>query len=68
MRDFTLQQADHICYQIGEWYLKWKNCIVDGLPQGQHRLGIAKEDLKMMICGDKDIYELVDERFSDENN
>ena len=47
---FTQEQQDYICYQIGEWYLDWKNkMVVDG---GQHRLGFAKELLKTMIVGD----------------
>ena len=44
---FTQEQKDFICYQIGDWYLKWKGNITNG----QHRLGIAKEELKVMICG-----------------
>lgn len=49
---FTQEQVDFICYQIGDWYLKWKNnLIVDG-EKGQHRLGFAKEELKSMICGE----------------
>jgi len=44
---FTAEQIDYICYQIGDWYLKWKGNITTG----QHRLGIAKEELKVMICG-----------------
>ncbi len=42
---FTPEQVDFICYQIGEWYLKWKHNI------GQN-IGRAKEDLKVMICDD----------------
>jgi hypothetical protein len=46
---FTPEQIDHICYQIGEWYVDWKVRITDkGIP---HKLGIAKEKLKTMICG-----------------
>ena len=48
---FTPEQIDHICYQIGDWYLLWKRCITDP-PGGNHRLGYAKEQLKTMICGD----------------
>lgn len=29
MRKFTKQQVDFICYQIGEWYVQWKNQLVD---------------------------------------
>lgn len=46
---FTPEQVDYICYQIGDWYLKWKANITTG----QHRLGIAKEELKSMICGNE---------------
>lgn len=47
---FTQEQIDFICYQIGDWYLEWKNkLVVDG---GGHRLGFAKEMLKTMIVGD----------------
>jgi hypothetical protein len=50
---FTTQQIDHICYQIGEWYIQWQEKMwVDGKPN-QHWLGFAKEELKTMICGDE---------------
>jgi hypothetical protein len=49
----TTEQIDHICYQIGEWYLQWQDKMwVDGKPN-QHFLGFAKEQLKEMICGDE---------------
>jgi hypothetical protein len=49
----TTEQIDHICYQIGEWYLEWENKMwSDGKPN-QHWLGRAKEELKTMICGEK---------------
>ncbi len=48
---FTMEQENYICYQIGDWYLKWRNNIAVGEGIG-HRLGVAKEDLKVMICGD----------------
>jgi hypothetical protein len=49
----TRQQIDHICYQIGEWYIQWEHKMwVDGKPN-QHWLGFAKEELKTMICGDE---------------
>lgn len=48
-KSFTPEQTDFICYQIGEWYLKWKQRIAPG----EHRLGVAKEELKEMICGDE---------------
>jgi len=44
---FTSKQIDHICYQIGEWYLMMKPLL-----EGQHNLGRMKEKLKIMICGD----------------
>lgn len=52
MRKFTKQQVDYICYQIGEWYLEWKNQLVD-YDNKQHRLGYAKELLKEKICGEE---------------
>lgn len=45
----TREQQDEICYLIGEWYLEWKHKILSDHP-GQHRLGVAKEQLKDMIC------------------
>jgi hypothetical protein len=45
---FTSKQIDHICYQIGEWYLS-----VKPLLEGTHSLGHMKERLKLMICGDE---------------
>lgn len=59
MRKFTKQQVDFICYQIGEWYLEWKNQLVD-YDNKQHRLGYAKELLKERICGEE-YYTLEDE-------
>jgi hypothetical protein len=50
MAPFTNRQRDHICYQIGDWYIHWKNNLTD--PYVPHRLGFAKEQLKTMICGD----------------
>lgn len=44
---FTPEQIDHICYQIGEWYLSMKPLL-----EGQHNLGYMKERLKIMICGE----------------
>lgn len=43
---FTTRQLDHICYQIGDWYLMMKPLL-----EGQHNLGFMKEKLKTMICG-----------------
>lgn len=44
---FTRHQIDHICYQIGDWYLMMKPLL-----EGEHNLGFMKEKLKIMICGD----------------
>jgi len=44
---FTSTQKDHICYQIGDWYLMMKSLI-----EMQHNLGYMKEKLKTMICGE----------------
>lgn len=52
MRKFTKQQVDFICYQIGEWYVQWKNQLVD-YDNKQHRLRYAKELLKERICGEE---------------
>jgi uncharacterized protein YhaN len=46
---FNPEQMDWICYQIGEWYLEWKNKLVN-YDDRTHRLGYAKEQLKEMIC------------------
>lgn len=51
-KSLTREQIDHICYQIGDWYIEWQDKMwVDGKPN-QHWLGVAKEQLKTMICGD----------------
>lgn len=50
-KSLTPEQIDHICWQIGDWYLYWKEQIVVDMKQGTHRLGYAKEQLKEMICG-----------------
>lgn len=52
-KSFTSEQIDFICFQIGEWYFKWKERLVTGCNPGEHRLGFAKEELKTMICGDR---------------
>ena len=44
--NLTYKQEEELCYIIGEWYMDWKVKITDG----QHRLGYAKEELKMRIC------------------
>jgi hypothetical protein len=60
MRKFTKQQVDFICYQIGEWYVQWKNQLVD-YDAKTHRLGYAKELLKERICGLEEWKDLEDE-------
>lgn len=47
MAPFTNRQIDHICWQIGEWYLMMKPLL-----EGQHNLGFMKEKLKTMIIGE----------------
>lgn len=47
--NFTREQEDWICYQIGEWYLEWRNCIAD-YKTCTHSLGYAKEKLKERLC------------------
>lgn len=47
--EFTQEQKDYICYQIGEWYIKWKDRLIN-FDDRTHRLGYAKEILKVMIC------------------
>jgi hypothetical protein len=49
---FTQEQKDWICYQIGDWYLHWKNGIVN-YEDKTHRLGYAKEQLKSILCDDE---------------
>lgn len=44
---FTYLQIDHICYQIGVWYMMMKPLL-----EVQHNLGHMKEKLKNMICGE----------------
>lgn len=44
---FTPEQINHICSQIGNWYLMMKPLL-----EGQHNLGYMKEKLKTMICGE----------------
>jgi hypothetical protein len=49
--EFTTEQMDWICYQIGDWYLEWKNKLTD-FENKTHSLGYAKELLKAKICGE----------------
>ena len=47
--NFTQEQIDFICSQIGNWYMDWKYKI-NSNGESTHRLGFAKEELKMAIC------------------
>ena len=47
----TPAQKEFIREKIGDWYLKWKNCLID-FDTRTHKLGYAKEELKIMICGE----------------
>lgn len=49
---FTPEQRDFICYQIGSWYLMWTDRMWVHDKPNQHYLGMAKEQLKIMICGE----------------
>ena len=44
--NFSQEQKDFICWQIGEWYLMMKP-LLEGK---QHNLGFMKEKLKLMVC------------------
>lgn len=55
--EFTQEQKDHICYVIGDWYVIWKNKIIADYENQTHRLGVAKEQLKIMICDGEDAKE-----------
>lgn len=50
--EFTEEQKDWLCHQVGEWYLEWKSRITK--PGVEHRLGFAKEELKIILCDDKE--------------
>ncbi len=60
--EFTQDQKDWICCQIGAWYLKWKYNIAD-FDHKEHCLGYAKEELKTMICEgeQKDIFKVIND-------
>jgi hypothetical protein len=60
MRKFTKQQVDFICYQIGEWYMQWRDQLVD-YETRTHRLGVAKEALKERFCSLEEWETLEDE-------
>lgn len=57
---FTDNEKIGICSKIGEWYLKWKDQLVD-YNNRVHRLGYAKEELKSLICDSDEVEELVKE-------
>ena len=48
---FTKEQEYWLCYEIGEWYLDWKNECKDDCCC---YLGFARENLKQRICREKD--------------
>ena len=60
MRKFTKQQVDFICYQIGDWYMQWRDQLVD-YETRTHRLGAAKEALKERFCSLEEWETLEDE-------
>ena len=54
--EFTREQEDWICYQIGEWYFDWKDKLIDCISPlcddcVTDKLGVAKEELKIILCG-----------------
>lgn len=51
--NFTQEQKDFICWQIGEWYVGLKDHLVN-YDERTHCLGRAKELLKLMVCDDVD--------------
>lgn len=54
--NLTDDQANELCYIIGEWYLMWRHRIAN-YEQKTHNLGYAKEQLKSMICEWDEIWE-----------
>lgn len=46
---FTEEQEEWICEALGEWYLLWKCKMTNN--HEPHYLGIAKEQLKKLLCG-----------------
>ena len=48
--EFTEETQQWLCEQIDAWYLNWKELIVSN--HETHSLGLAKERLKDMICGE----------------
>jgi len=47
--EFTNEQKYYICHQIDAWYLLWKDRLIN-YEDKTHRLGVAKEILKEMMC------------------
>lgn len=52
VNSFSVEQRDFICAQIGWWYLVCKDTMREEDKYNQHWLNVAKEELKIMICGD----------------
>jgi len=59
--EFTQEQEEWLCWQIGEWYLEYKHLMVRhkaDCPQkcscSHHILGMAKEMLKLRLCSPLD--------------
>jgi len=45
--NLTYEQECELIYLIDDWYLSWKTNMTD--DGHQHRLGVAKEELKDLI-------------------
>jgi hypothetical protein len=50
VQSLSIDEQNEICAIIGDWYLRWRDVLVDYKHQ-THKLGFAKEELKEMICG-----------------
>lgn len=50
--ELTKEEEEWICYKIGQWYIDWKDKIVS--KDVCHRLGVAKEELKKILCNIND--------------
>lgn len=44
-----MKTNQQICEIIGDWYLMWKDTLINWESQ-THHLGLAKEHLKIMLC------------------
>lgn len=52
--ELTLEQEYWLCSIVDYWYLSWKGRMTD---KGEcHHLGVAKEQLKRMICYPEEQY------------